>query len=84
MYCERIETTLRNANALLSKELEETRLDLADSTKSRRDLQKQIEYCQYEYTRVSSEHKAFIVSFFLVTLSSPPMLFSLILPTLGS
>lgn len=42
LYAEHIESTLRHENALLRQELRDTRFDLDDTTKSRRDLQQRL------------------------------------------
>lgn len=60
-YCQHVQSTLSEDNARLTKDLEETRLDLKDSTKSRRELQKLIEQKELQLDRVSNEHQSAIV-----------------------
>lgn len=43
IYCEGIETTLRNENARLAGQLTDAQLDLTDATKSRRELQQRLQ-----------------------------------------
>jgi hypothetical protein len=61
LYCEHIETTLHGENLRLTKQVEDTKLDLADSIQSRRELQKRIEEVKNDYTRISQEHELFKV-----------------------
>ncbi len=43
IYCENIESSLRSNNELLSSKLNDAQLDLADATKSRRELQQRLQ-----------------------------------------
>lgn len=62
VYCEKVETGLKSENLRLSKQVEDTKLDLADSIQSRRELQKRIEVYEGQYTRISQEHQLFKVN----------------------
>lgn len=62
MYCEKIESGYENENQRLSRELEETKLDLIDSTKSRRDLQTQMKVYEAELIRISQENETIKVT----------------------
>jgi len=42
VYCEGVETGLRNENTRLAKELEDAQLDLEDARRSRREMQQQL------------------------------------------
>ena len=42
IYCEGIESRLRDENTRLTKELEDAQLDLEDARRSRRDMQQQL------------------------------------------
>lgn len=46
LYAEGIETTLREENSRLTKELTDAQLDLDDARRSRRDLQQQLNLAQ--------------------------------------
>ncbi len=54
-YCERVETSLRLENQRLTDELNNYRLDLADATKSRRELQQQVEETKQHVKFLSQE-----------------------------
>lgn len=57
IYSERVETGLRQENQRLLSQLNDAQLDLADATKSRRDLQQQLQTLETRLTTVTLENQ---------------------------
>ncbi|KAK1765554.1 hypothetical protein QBC33DRAFT_579667 [Phialemonium atrogriseum] len=57
IYSERTETSLRQENQRLHNELSDARLDIADATKSRRELQQQIQQLEKRIGAVSQDNQ---------------------------
>lgn len=56
LYCEKIETSLRQENERLTEEAKNARLDLTDSIASRRELQKHVEHYRAELFQVTNDY----------------------------
>ncbi|KAF4126406.1 Zinc finger protein, partial [Geosmithia morbida] len=59
LYLEHVETTLTAENSRLIKEIEDTRLDLSDAVKSRRELQKTVDMYAKDIERINENHTLF-------------------------
>jgi len=55
IYAEGMETTLREENSRLAKELSDAQLDLDDARRSRRDLQQQLNLAQQQIGKYTSD-----------------------------
>lgn len=56
LYCEKVESSLREDNERLAEDAKNARLDLTDSIASRRELQKHVEYYRAELFNVTKDY----------------------------
>jgi len=56
IYCEGVETDLRNENSRLAAQLNDAQLDLADATKSRRELQQRLQTAEARIGYISHDN----------------------------
>ncbi|KAL1860595.1 hypothetical protein Daus18300_009085 [Diaporthe australafricana] len=61
IYCERVETGLRQENQLLHSQISDANLDLADATKSRRELQQRVKELEHQigFMTMDNDHLKF-------------------------
>lgn len=71
IYCERLETTLEEETTKLTNELRDCRLDLVDSTTSRRTLQHQINTVETQLNWLTQENDTLKVPEINLVLSAP-------------